>query len=183
MKLYQSLSFAIIVVIALSSLGSDCSQESADSSMVNAQQKVYATTQPIPQFTWSQDRDNLIQIYKMKNEARNTYAVVRSTNSGEILWHCPSVGFPLPADTQLTNPLQQVYQAAVIEQAEPNGLFSSKSTDGTYVICVSADGTVSPQYTESKVDVFTRPVKIENGKVVFIDGPPSMVMVKHVVTP
>lgn len=101
------------------------SSEMLDQDKVDQQQKVYAQTQPIPFFKWSQDRDNLVQIYKMKNEARVTYSVVRSI-TGEILWHCPSIGFPIPADTQLTNPLQAHrynsggHSGAVIEQAEPS---------------------------------------------------------------
>jgi hypothetical protein len=151
--------------------------ESLDNAKVDEQQKIYAQSQPIPVFKWSQDRDNLTQIYKMKNESRATYSVVRAMGTGEILWDCPSIGFPIPVDTQLTNPLQisyGVHGSGTIEQAEPNGLFSSKNTDGTYVLCVLGDGTISPQYTESKVDAFSRPVKIEKGKIVFLDGPPSM---------
>lgn len=183
--------YKYIVFIGLLSLVAcedDCkgSANSEDSSKVDDQQKIYAKSQPIPTFTWSQDRDNLIQIYKMKNESRSTYAVVRSVN-GDILWHCPSIGFPIPADTQLTNPLQWVGSSAVVEQPEPNGLYSSKNSDGTYVLCASPDGTISPQYTEAKVESFTRPVKVENvdGKmrVVFIDGQPSMVIVYPRKTP
>ena len=153
------------------------SSESRDSALVNKQQTHYGNVQPIPWFDWSQDRDNLIQIYKQKNESRPTHAVVRSAGTGEILWDCPSIGFPIPADTQLTNPLQRDYTssgAVAIEQAEPNGLYTSKNTDGTYVLCVDGAGAVSPQYTESKVEVFTRPIKIEEGKVVFLDQKPSM---------
>lgn len=171
----------VVAVLGLLCVGADdcSSQESKDRDTVAEQQRIYGTTQPVPMFKWSQDRDNLIQIYRMKNEARTTYAVVRSM-TGEILWHCPSVGFPIPADTQLTNPLQPVHgYGAVVEQAEPNGLFSSKNTDGTYVICVLGDGSLTPQYTESKVEVFTRPVKVEDGKVVFIDGKSTMVLEKH----
>lgn len=164
-----------LMLLASSQDGCDGrSADSKDQDTVEAQQSIYQRSQPVPMFNWSQDRDNLIQIYTMKNEARATYSVVRAAGTGEILWHCPSVGFPLPADTQLTNPLQQVYGAAVIEQAEPNGLFSSKNTDGTYVLCVLPDGSISPQYSESKVDVFTRPVKVEDGKVVFVDGAATM---------
>lgn len=175
----------ILLLTAVLALGCDDSAERKDNAKVDQQQKVYAQTQPIPFFKWSQDRDNLVQIYKMKNESRSTYAVVRSI-TGEILWHCPSIGFPIPADTQLTNPLQVQHWSggnAVIEQAEPNGLFTSKHTDGTYVICVLPDGTLSPQYTESKAEVFSRPVKVEEkdgkSRVVFLDGAPSMVIEKH----
>ncbi|MFI5296559.1 MAG: hypothetical protein ACHREM_00555 [Polyangiales bacterium] len=173
--------FVMLAAFGACGADADCtSSEERDSSKVDDQQKVYATAQPIPTFKWSQDRDNLIQIYKMKNEARTTYAVVRAAGTGDVLWYCQSVGFPIPADTQLTNPLQRSYESAVIEQPEPNGLFSSKHTDGTYVLCVEPDGTVSPQYTESKVEVFSRPVKIdESGKVVFLGGVPSMKIEKH----
>lgn len=171
-----NIGFIGLILIAASSC--DTSEE-VDSKRVNDQQSLYATTQPIPQFKWSQDRDNLIQIYKMKNEARVTHSVVRSQGTGSILWDCPSIGFPLPADTQLTNPLQRVYNAAVIEQAEPNGLYSSKNTDGTYVICVLEDGSLSPQYTEAKVDTFTRPIKVEDGKVVFLGGAATMVIQRN----
>lgn len=174
----------MLFISGLALLCMDCNcdpgADAADKSRVNSQQELYATNQPIPMFKWSQDRDNLIQIYKMKNESVATYSIVRAAGTGEILWHCPSVGFPIPADTQLTNPLQVTYtHGGVIEQAEPNGLFTSKNTDGTYVICVLPDGSLTPQYTEQKVEVFTRPVKVENGKVVFVDGAATMVIQKH----
>ena len=155
-----------------------------DVQTVNEQQDIYAQSQPVPVFKWSQDRDNLIQIYRQKaTESRNTYTVVRSYGTGEIVWHCASVGFPLPADTQLTNPLKSEWRTGYqsiagtgIEQAEPNGLYTSKNTDGTYVLCVDDQGVISPQYTEEKVEAFTRPIKVVDGKVEFQSGVPSMVV-------
>ena len=175
----KHLLFASMLAAAADVSGCE-SSESRDSEAVNKQQSHYQKIQPIPWFDWSQDRDNLIQIYKQKNEGRSTHAVVRSSGTGEILWDCPSIGFPIPADTQLTNPIQidvTSGHAGAIEQAEPNGLFTSKHTDGTYVLCVDGAGAISPQYTEAKVDVFTRPIKIEEGKVVFLDQKPSMSVV------
>jgi hypothetical protein len=186
----QTISLLVIAALGAMCMAPDCEgQEGKDREQVEGQQTVYAVNQPIPTFKWSQDRDNLIQIYKMKNEARVTYAVARAFGTGEILWHCPSIGMPIPADTQLTNPLQRVYNhGAVIEQAEPNGTFTSKNTDGTYVLCVLPDGTITPQYTELKIEVFSRPVKVETvvvrddqnkvirqyDKVVWAEGKPSM---------
>jgi len=177
----KHLLFASMLAAAADTSGCE-SSESRDSAIVNKQQTHYGNVQPIPWFDWSQDRDNLIQIYKQKNESRPTHAVVRSGGTGEILWDCPSIGFPIPADTQLTNPVQvevTTNHYGVIEQAEPNGLFTSKHTDGTYVLCVDGAGAISPQYTESKVEVFTRPIKIEDGKVVFLDQKPSMTLAPH----
>lgn len=42
-------------------------------------------------------------------------------------------------------------------------------------------GSVSPQYTEMKVETFSRPISVdEKGKIHFIDGAPSMVLKKKV---
>lgn len=182
MKISHCVSLAIIGSLII--LGCEPTPDQKDSATVQSQMDIYQRNQPIPILQYSQDRDNLIQIYQMKaTEARVTHAVVRGI-TGEYLWDCPSVGFPLPADTQLTNPLVTDWRTsggAVIEQAEPNGLFTSKNTDGTYVLCVLSDGSVSPQYTEMKAETFTRPISVdEKGKVRFIDGVPSMVLKKKV---
>jgi hypothetical protein len=134
------------------------------------------TNQPVPVFEWSQDRDTFIQIYTIKNEARNTYTVITS-NMGQILFMCPSIGFPIPADTQLTNPLKTAYvnsSAAVIEQAEPNGLYSSKNTVGTYVLCVRDNGDIVPVYTENNANTFMHAVSVgPDGVLQDVEGSPS----------
>jgi hypothetical protein len=105
----------------------------------------------------------------MRNDALSTYTVVVSS-FGNLLWECPSIGYPIPADTQLTNPLQY-YNGTTLEQAEPNGLFSSKNTVGTWIMCVLEDGTVYPIYTEMNANTFPFPVKLlENGTFVKVEG-------------
>jgi hypothetical protein len=183
----RNIALLATIFLGLSACDRTQSADSKDTKVVDEQQAVYAQSQPIPVFKWSQDRDNLIQIYRQKaTESRNTYTVVRSYGTGEIMWHCASVGFPLPADTQLTNPVKldsrwvtngvNHYIDGQVEQAEPNGLYTSKNTDGTYVLCVDDQGVISPQYTEEKVEAFTRPVKIVEGRVEFQSGAPSMVV-------
>ena len=160
----------ILLVVLLSA----CSgQETADTRKVQDQQAIYAQTQPIPAFQWSRDRDTLIQIYKAKNEANATWSVITSQGTGMPIYICPSIGFPLPADTQLTNGLQQLQghsAGTIVEQAEPNGLFSSKNTDATYILCVRLDGSITPVYTEQKVTTFPYAVKIVNGVIVDAEG-------------
>jgi hypothetical protein len=90
-----------------------------------------------------------------------TYSVAE-TMTGELRYKCNSIGYAIPADTQLTNPLQTASdyrESSVIEQAEPNGLFSSKNTDGTWVLCVSADGVAYPYYSEHKIQTWPFPVE------------------------
>lgn len=147
--------------------------ERADNARVQDQQSHYATVQPIPYFDFSMDRDILIQIYKAKNESRLTYSVVTSM-TGAVLFICPSIGYGIPADTQLTNGLQAYggsYGYTSIEQAEPNGLFSSKNTNATYVLCVRDDGTVNVVQSEQTVTTFPFPVTVDaSGRVVDAGG-------------
>lgn len=165
-----------LVVLALIAIG--CVQESVtrDTVAVDDQQKIYRINQPIPKFDWSQDRSVLIQIYMAKNQARNTYSIITSQGTGELVAQCPSVGYPLAADTQLTNPLQKLNSyESVVEQAEPNGLYSSKNTDATYVLCVRKNGDIAPVYTEQKVTTFPYPVKLVNGAWVEVEDSPSTI--------
>lgn len=172
--------YALIAILALF-IGSCAGNTTAvknDSWTVDSQQQVYSRNQPIPFFDWSQDRDALIQIYVAKNEARTTYTVVTADGSGQVLFTCPSVGFAIPADTQLTNGLQALDYTGypVVEQAEPNGLYSSKNTDGTYVLCVREDGNITPVYTEAKVTTYPFPVRVENGQIVDAGGSSSIIL-------
>ena len=50
---------------------------------------------------------------------------------------------------------------AVIEQAEPNGIFASKNTSATWVMCVGSTGQIEPVYVESKVTIYPGPVSVD----------------------
>lgn len=157
----------ILVAIILGLVSVACAQKPAsqvqDRTNTENQQAVYARNQPVPRFDFSQTRDTLIQIYKLENEARRTFTTFHSNGTGEVIFSCPSRGYAVAADTQLTNPLQPGYtnyvETYVIEQPEPNGVYSSKNTDGTYVLCVRPNGDVTPVYTELKVTTF--PYEVE----------------------
>ncbi len=86
-------------------------------------------------------------------------------------------------DTQLTNPQQVIwrgysehgYASGVVDQAEPNGLFTSKNTHATIIFPTNGDGTVSPVYSESDVNCYPWPVKIVDGLVVRVkEAEPSI---------
>jgi hypothetical protein len=125
----------------------------ADEQLAGEQLGIYQNGQPVPIYDFSQVRDTLIQINTMLVEGRQSYATIVSPLTGEPLFSCPSVGFPIPADTQLTNPSQVVSTAsgAVVEQIEPNGTFTSKNTNATYILCIQEDGSAVPVYSEPPV--------------------------------
>lgn len=159
----------VLIVFALLIAGCTDSATYAERTTVNQQQDIYLRNQPIPSFDWSLERDEAIQLYQIRNEARNTYTVITAQGTGTVLFMCPSIGYPLPADVQLTNP-QQYYSGTTVSQAEPNGLFSSLNTDATWVMCVNEDGEVTPIYTEQKANAFPYAVQIVDGQIVPVDA-------------
>lgn len=160
---------AVLCLFAVTTLMIGCTgceaQETKDRRNVDSQQKQYAASQPIPTFEYSQERDMAIQLYKFRNQALRTWTVWRS-GMGMIEGHCESIGFPLPYDVSLTNPLQS-QTGGPIEQPEPNGLFSSKSASATWVrSVVTHNGKTMevPIYIESKVTCYPYPIVVDYDK-------------------
>lgn len=166
---------SLVIGCVILLMGSGCvsqSSETRDRQTVQEQQTVYQSRQPVPRFEFSQERDTLIQIYRLRQEARATFTTFHSNGTGAVIFACPSRGYAIPADTQLTNPVQADRSLAgnpVLEQAEPNGLFSSKNTDGTWVLCVRENGEVAPVYTELKVQTFPFEVTWDQAQQMLFD--------------
>jgi hypothetical protein len=157
-------------------IGCDSSQstsESRDAKRVQQQQGQYEKSQPLPVFDWSLERHLVIELYKVRNKQVVTHSVWRS-DRGIIEGDCPSYGYGIPYDTSLTNPLvatdidlqgeEHSYQGGAltsIEQAEPNGIFASKNTSATWVMCLDEGGGLAPVYVETKVTVYPWSVKVD----------------------
>ena len=149
------------------------STQKQDAAAVERQQSQYAIGQPIPAYNWSLERDLVISLYNVRNQKAATHSVWRS-DRGMVEGDCPSYGYGIPYDTSLTNPLVlQRYSSTTglavgtIEQAEPNGVFASKNTAATWVMCLGDAGTLEPVYVETKVTVYPGPVDVnyENNRV------------------
>lgn len=160
---------ATFILFLLSIVMVNCDQTSSeerDVERVQQQQKQYSAGQPIPVFDWSLERHLVIELYKIRNQKVATHSVWRS-DYGIIEGDCPSYGYGIPYDTSLTNPLMATgYRSALtsIEQAEPNGIFASKNTSATWVMCLGLAGSLEPIYVETKVTVYPGPVKVDYEK-------------------
>ena len=164
---------ALLSMFMLTACGQSAqTQGSKDSQAVNAQQSQYAAAQPVPVFEWSLERHLVTQLYQARNQKAATHSVWRS-DLGTIEGDCASVGFGIPYDTSLTNPLvatdidqegeEHSYQGgalASIEQPEPNGIFASKNTAATWVMCAGSTGIIEPVYVETKVTVYPYSVSV-----------------------
>jgi len=155
--------FLLITIFLFSACDLSTSANKRDAEQVNNQQEQYAKGQPVPAFDWSLERNLVIELYKVRNAKAATHSVWRS-DRGWIEGDCPSYGYGIPYDTSLTNPLTTVrghQSLATIEQPEPNGIFASKNTAATWVMCLGEAGTVEPVYVETKVTVYPGPVKVD----------------------
>lgn len=153
----------LLLMCVLVLVGACDSVREQEESAVRSQQQQYLIGQPIPKMDWSLERQLLISLYRIRNTQVATHAVWRS-DYGIVEGDCPSMGYGLPYDTSLTNPLQVVgysQSRVAIEQAEPNGVFASKNTAATWVLCVGEGGGVEPVYVESKVTVYPGPVIVD----------------------
>lgn len=162
----------LLLIVPFALLLAGCTVDNSslnENKAVNEQQKIFVNNQPAPVFDWSLERHLLTQLYKARNEAVNTHSAVRDLN-GKVYFECDSIGFPIPANTQLTNPETDIYYISssgthmTMPQAEPNGLYSSPSTSGTFVFCLNDDGTVSPSYFEANVETHAQKLKIKTSK-------------------
>lgn len=81
--------------------------------------------------------------------------------------HClgRSIGFGLPYTTQITSPMKSLDDKGIdggdtiLPQAEPNGLYSSGSTNATWVLLVGPTGKPEPTYVESDITVSLSPLR------------------------
>lgn len=148
---------------------------SKEAEATERQRSQYAASQPLPMYDWSLERDMVIQLYNARNQKAVTHSVWRS-DLGTIEGDCASIGFGIPYDTSLTNPLvqEQKYMPTrsrgynvlhgVVEQPEPNGIFASKNTQATWVMCAGDVGQIEPIYVETKVTAYPYPVKVDYEK-------------------
>ena len=90
-----------------------------------------------------------------QNVATTTYLVGMNNQLTKV---CDSVGYGLPYATQYTNPQRVTgdgtHGYVTLPQADPNGLYSPASADGTWVLCVDhKDGKAKPVFIEPRIIV------------------------------
>jgi hypothetical protein len=184
-----------LIVVPLVGCGEDTSATTQQAKVVAKQDSIYDKGQPVPIFNWSLQRDLWIQFYRSQNDAAGTYSAIVS-DYGKPLFITQSIGYPIPMDTQLTNPLKlsTLWSSTindksshaidgVLMQSEPNGLYTSPNTNATIIMTTDGEGMIAPVYSESKVLAFPFPVVWNDKTQMFerVAGKPSTINLK--VTP
>ena len=81
------------------------------------------------------ERKMLKRIFEVRDQGISTTTYIVDMN-GHPHKICDSIGYGFPYSTQFTNPEQNPQKNVVLSQAEPNGLFSSPTSEGTWISCV-----------------------------------------------
>ncbi len=163
--------FVLLMSLALVPLLSGCEDTSSDKKQRDQQEVLLAegTAQVgMPAIKNFRERKILKDIIELRDQAGLvTYTYLENLSpavvpghtalGGKLTFFCDSIGYPIPAATQFTNPLKPVWdggKSVVINQADPNGLFSPASADGTWVMCKDPNPhgkEVRPMYSEPKL--------------------------------
>lgn len=141
---------------------------SSDQVQREQQEKILAegTTQTgMPAIKNFRERKLLKDIIEMRDQdGLVTYTYMQAEMSGKLVFLCDSIGYGIPAATQYTAPEKIAashHQGGFVTlpQADPNGLFSPSSAEGTWVMCKDPNGDkVRPIYVEPRV--VTSPFKL-----------------------
>ena len=103
------------------------------------------------------ERKLLKEILELRDQdGITTYTYIVAEMTGKLVFIGESIGYGIPYATQYTNPHKIAYSGsgAVIDQADPNGLFSPASAEGTWIMLFDkATKKVRPVYIEPRVIV------------------------------
>lgn len=125
------------------------------------------------------ERKLLKEILELRDQASlSTWTYTYAENSGKRIFLCNSIGYGIPYATEYTNPskIADSYQSgyAILPQADPNGLFSPSSAEGTWIMCKDPKGPdVRPVYVEPRV--ITSPFPLDDAEPKAIEVPVTTV--------
>jgi len=190
---------AIVTAVLAAGLLAACDSGSSNGNdIANAQQAnddtTYAFVQPLPHFPFSQIRQNVIEAEAIDAFGINSTTFFFVPGIDHPIYQCASIGVPVPATDQLSNPWVAQWAGGTngnagvaIGQAEPDGVFTGDTT-GTNSICLYKTGQQFLGYNEAFDVSFTAkghwdPNALGPGKgQVIIDGAPVIpVCTVHVI--
>jgi hypothetical protein len=110
----------------------------------------------MPSITNFAEKRMMKDIIELRDKSTPTTTYLVGMNN-QLTKLCDSVGYGLPYATQYTNPQRvadYTHGITTLPQADPNGLYSPASAEGTWILCVDhKDGKAKPLYVEPRVIV------------------------------
>ena len=163
----------LLLSLALLVAGCEPAVPSSDEQQKREQERILqeGTAQTgMPAIKNFRERKIMKDIIEMRDQqGLVTYTYIFSDHLGKFIFVGESIGYGISAATQYTNPHKWVTSYAehgyVIDQADPNGLFSPSSAEGTWVLLKNPNSPdVVPTYFEQRINVV--PFKLPSRVVV-----------------
>ena len=149
---------AAILLLSLFGCGYQESSTTREARMQEQMSSESISAVGMPSVSNFQEKKMMKMIIEMRDKALTTYTYTQDMNGG-LHKLCDSVGYGLPYATQYTNPQKAAYTGLALPQADPNGLFSPASADGTWILCLDPSSKkVSPIYSEPHIIVSQFPL-------------------------
>lgn len=155
--------FLVLMPSMLALVGCDERAPSSDSKQQAQQERLLqeATSQTgMPAIKNFRERKLLKEILELRDQdGLVTYTYLYNEREGKLVFFGETIGYGLPYATQYTNPQKIAAQGpnygyAILDQADPNGLFSPESAEGTWVLLKDPNGKdVRPVYIEPRIVV------------------------------
>lgn len=153
---------ALLALLVFCGAADDCDHKDSDTVQAEQQERILmegSQSVGMPSIKNFREKHELKDIYELRDQASfATYTYIVSEMYGKPVFFCNSIGYPIPYSTQFTSPQKLIHPYngsggyMTVPQADPNGLFSPASADGTWVLCKDPKGdAVKPVYVEPKV--------------------------------
>ena len=149
-------SIGILITIIFLTGVSDCS----DSDLIQRRQQEAllreATAQTgMPSIQNFRERKILKDILELRDQnGLVTFTYLFSEYSGKLIFLGESIGYGIPYSTQYTNPEKYEGSGLSLPQADPNGLFSAPSSEGTWILLRNpTTGNADAVYIETRIVV------------------------------
>lgn len=152
----------IVMLIVLSSCNYEPTSDEVQQEQQEAMLKEGTSSVGMPAIKNFRERRLLKMILELRDqEDLNTFTYLWSNVQGKYVFFCNSIGYGVPYATQFTNPMKaqrinftSTYTIVTVPQADPNGLFSPSSAEGTWVMCKNPQGPdVKPVFIEPRIIV------------------------------
>lgn len=103
----------------------------------------------------------LKEIYELRDDPdMMCYWYIMNEYTGKWIYQGKCVGYGIPYSTQITNPTKKITNYdSTIDQAEPNGLYSTGSSTATWILSVNKKGKIKPRYVEQ--EIYVTPEKVD----------------------
>jgi hypothetical protein len=169
----------VIVIVLVLLFGCRDKMNGSDSKQAAQQEKILAegTAQiGMPSIVNFRERKLLKDIFELRDQMGfSTYTYLVGDDDIKMVFLCDSIGYGIPYATQFTNPEKIAVRDSehgyvTMPQADPNGLFSPASAEGTWIMCKDPNGKdvhvvyIEPRIIVSPFLLITAPTETEAEK-------------------